>query len=125
MSVTDAIKEILKEKTGLDNNEIIELSKAAYGWEKTPPGNTPLLTIDPNLDISKDPRQANRNRRIGLMIYTVHDLFVNLYKHEKGKSSFKWFEEITEEEKYALLAEMYAVIGLAYRLIKKSEKYQP
>lgn len=125
MSVTDSIKEILKEKTGLDNNEIIKLSKAAYGWGETPPGNTPLLTIDPNLDISKDLRQANRNRRIGLMIYTVHDLFVNLYKHEKGKSSFKWFEEITEEEKHALLAEMYAVIGLAYRLIKKSEKYQP
>lgn len=109
----------------MDNNEIFKLSKAAYGWENITPGKIPLLTIDPNLDISKDKLQAHRNRRIGLMIYTVHDLYVNLYKHEKGKSSFKWFEEITEEEKYALLAEMYAVIGLVYRLIEKSEKYQP
>jgi hypothetical protein len=48
-----------------------------------------------------------------------------LAKHEKGKSSFKWFEDISDEEKYALLTEMYAVIGLAYRLIEKSEKCQP
>jgi len=118
MSVTDAIKEILKEKTGLDNNEIIELSQAAYGWaDVTSRDDPPILCIDKN--------KLPRNLRLGVMIYTIHDIFVNLAKHEKGKSSFKWFEDISDEEKYALLTEMYAVIGLAYRLIEKSEKCQP
>ena len=83
-----------------------------------------MLTIDPTLNVDRDNLKANRNRRIGVMIYAVHDLFVNLYKHEQGKDSFKWFEDATEEEKYELLTGMYAVIGLLYRLIEKSDTYQ-
>lgn len=122
MSITDPIKEILKEKTGLDDNEILRLSMAAYGWKEVTPGKDPILTVDPLLSI--EDKRAARNRRFGVFIYTVHDLFVNLFKHEKGKDSFKWFEDTTEEEKYKLRIEMYAVIGLIYRLIEKSERYQ-
>jgi len=126
ISITDPIKEILKEKTGLDDNEISKLSKSAYGWEGITQSNKPpLIVIDPVKDTKNDDTHRKRNLRFGAMVYTVHDLFVNLCKHEAGKDSFKWFDDTTEEEKYELLVEMYSVIGLIYRLIEKSEKYQP
>lgn len=119
ISVTDIIKEILEKETGLkfDKNEIFQLSQAAYGWKDVIHGNDfPLLTIDKE--------NLARNRRFGVMVYTVHDMFVNLCKHEKNKDSYKWFENVTEEEKYELVAEMYSLIGFIYKLIEKSEKYQ-
>ena len=120
MSVTDSIKDILEAKTGLTatKNEVFDLSRAAYGWEDvTAKKDPPILFIDKNNKV--------RNRRLGVMIYAIHDIFVNLAKHEKSEESFKWFENATEEEKYAMATGMYAIIGLAYTLIEKSEKYQP
>lgn len=119
MSVTDSIKDILKDKTGLAFNEVYALSKAAYGWDNISKIKTssPILCLDKN--------KTERNLRLGVMIYTIHDIFVNLAKHEEGKESFKWFENATLEEKYELAAGMYAIIGLIYRLIEKSENCQP
>lgn len=127
ISVTDAIRDLLKQKTGLNINEMIELSKDAYGWDAVSfkEGQNPVLTIVPNLKGNKKSREAKRNRHLGVMIYIVHDLFVNMYKHERGTDSARWFEDASVEEKYAIRKEMYAVIGLIYRLIEKSEKYQP
>lgn len=128
MSITDPIRDILKEKTGLNENEIFKLSTEAYGWKDVTPGKEPLLAIDPMLSSATGQdknKRAARNRRFGVVVYTIHDLFVNLCKHETDKDSFEWFEGTTDEEKYQLLVEMYAVIGLIYRLIEKSEMYQP
>jgi len=119
MSVTDSIKDILKAKTGstATKSEVFELSQAAYGWaDVTSKKDSPILCIDKNTPV--------RNRRLGVMIYTIHDIFVNLAKHGKGEESFKWFENATEEEKYAMVTGMYAIIGLVYTLIEKSEKCQ-
>lgn len=127
MSITDSIRDILKEKTGLNENEIFELSTEAYGWKDVIPGKEAILTIDPMLSSAtgkEKNKRAARNRRFGVVVYTIHDLFVNLCKHEKDKDSFEWFEGTTEEEKYQLLVEMYAIVGLIYRLIEKSDKYQ-
>ena len=120
LSVTDSIKDILEDKTGLKSTkgEIFNLSQAAYGWENvTSKKDPPILYIDKNKPV--------RNHRLGVMIYTIHDLFVNLPKHEKDEESFKWFKNATEEDKYAMATGMYAIIGLIYRLIEKSEEYQP
>lgn len=122
IAVTDAIIDLLKRKTGLDRNETLELSKLAYGWNAVNPKDDPILTIAPSQKDNATSWQAQRNRRLGVMIHTVHDLFVNTTKHEKSN---RWFEDATGEEKYAIRKEMYAVIGLIYRLIEKSEKYQP
>ena len=119
MSVTDSIKDILEAKTGLiaTKKEVYDLSQAAYGWTGvTSKKDPPILCIDKNTPV--------RNHRLGVMIYTIHDIFVNLAKHEKGEESFKWFENATEEEKYAMATGMYAIIGLVYTLIEKSEKCQ-
>ena len=122
IAVTDAIVDLLKRKTGLDRNETLELSKLAYGWNAVNPKDDPILTIVPSQKDNATSWQAQRNRRLGVMIHTVHDLFVNTTKHEKSN---RWFEDATGEEKYAIRKEMYAVIGLIYRLIEKSEEYQP
>jgi hypothetical protein len=122
MSVTDSIVDILKRKTGLQINEVRDLSKEAYGWSSVNPLNKDPLII---FDKRTDKHSKNRNLRLGVMIYAIHDIIVNSYKHEKGAESLEWFEDANEEEKYEILAEMYGAIGLMYRLIEKSEKYQP
>lgn len=128
ISVTDIIKTILKNKTGLSSNEIIILSKAAYGWKDVISTSThPLLLIDPAEKTATNERERDfairRNRHFGVMILNIHDLFVNLCKHKTGTDSFQWFEGSSEVEKYEILTGMYAVIGLIYKLIEKSENY--
>jgi hypothetical protein len=129
LSVTDSLKDILKQKTGLKTNEIHQLSKAAFGWNHVEKGKDPLLTIDSLLgkDKSKgdNQRRASRNRCFGVMIYAIHDLFVNMGKHDGGKESFKFFEGLSEEKKEELFTELCITIDLLYRLIEETEKYQP
>jgi len=128
ISVTDSIKTILKNKTGLSSNEIFYLSQAAYGWKSVSSSSThPLLMIDPAEKTATTTKERNyaikRNRHFGVMILNIHDLFVNLCKHKTGTDSFQWFEGSSEEEKYEILTGMYAVIGLIYKLIEKSVNY--
>jgi len=128
ISVTDIIKMILKNKTGLPNNEIVELSKAAYGWGNVISSNTqPLLMLDPAEKTASNNKEREyairRNRHFGVLILNIHDLFVNLSKHGTGTDSFRWFEGSSTEEKYEILAGMYATIGLIYKLIEKSVNY--
>ena len=117
LSITDPLKDILQRKTGLTHNEILKLTQDAYGWRDVNilKGSKSILAIDKNKEI--------RNARFGVLIYAFHDLFVNLYKHERGNDSFKWYEDLCEEERKRLLAEIYATVGLIYRLIENSEKY--
>ena len=116
MSVMDPIRDILQKKTGL-TKDIKELTMDAYGWGDIKlKSGTRLLTLG---NRSKNHRDA----RLGLMIYTIQDTFINMTKHDHGKDTFKWFEDDTEEEKYEIMSELYALIGLMYRLIEKSEKY--
>ncbi len=129
ISITDPLRDILKEKTGSKSNEIIELSKKAYGWTDVKGSGKPILTIDPlftdvNKNNQRTAQRAARNRRFGVMIYTIHDLFVNLYKHEKGMDSMKWFEDLPKDEKKAINTEMIVVVSLIYRLIGSSTKYK-
>jgi len=115
ISATDAIKDILIKRVGSSaiTKEIFEMSQIAYGWGDVTEGKSQLLTIDKI--------KRARNWRFGAMIYTIHDLFINMYKHERGKESLKWFEEAPPEERKVLIAEAYAIIDLIYRLILKSE----
>ena len=116
ISAMDPIRELLQKKTGL-NKDIKELTMDAYGWGDIKlKSGTRLLTLG---NKSKNHRDA----RLGLMIYTIQDIFINMCKHDQGKDSFKWFEDNTEEEKYEIMSELYALIGLICRLVEKSEKY--
>lgn len=119
LNAMQEIINVLKEKTGSKLNEVHQLSKIAYGWKDvTPSDDRAILTLT-------EEGRKYRDRCFGVMIHAMHDLFVNAAKHEKGKESFNWFENCSEEEKYEIIAEMYAVIGLIYRLIEKSEICQP
>lgn len=122
ISATDPIKELLIKKTGNNpnKNEIYGLSKLAYGWDEKNKGGWRIEPQDPILFLDKTNKR--RNRLFGIMVYIIHDLLVNLSKHEKGKESFKWLEESTKDDRETLIAEAYAVIDFIYRLIDKSEK---
>lgn len=125
MSITDPMRDLLKERTGLDDNEIIRLSQAAYGWEKViATSKPPLLLFDPTKDKPKENKHLNRNLRFGVMIYAIHDLFVNLHKHDVGKDSLQWFENSSKEEKDTLNAEMILIVDFMCRLIDKSKNQE-
>ena len=115
MSATDAIKDILIKRVGpsSDKLEIAPLSRVAYGWGDVVKSKTQLLALDKNF--------PPRNWRFGAMIYTIHDLFINMYKHERGTDSFKWYDEASPKERKILVAEAYAMIDFIYRLIEKSD----
>jgi hypothetical protein len=131
LSITRPLITLLQEKTQLTSNEIIELSKAAYGWTAVNPSvNVPLLTVDAQLNERKitereKKRILNRNADFGVMIYAVHDLLVNLEKHKRGQPSLHWFENASDVEKYRMLLEIKATVHFIHRLIKQSENYQP
>ncbi len=127
-NLTNCIRDILREKTDLNDNEIYRLSKVAYGWNDISEGTTiPKLVIDPVKDNPKANNKFHKRSNLffGAMIYAVHDLFVNQSKHGVGSESFKWFENSTDDEKKIIKAEVIATVDLIYRMIKKSEKYQP
>ena len=131
ISITRPIIDLLQQKTGLTSNEIIELSKDAYGWSSINfSGNNPILTVDVQINDksikSKEKKRIqHRNAVFGVMTYAVHDLLINLKKHKQGQPSFKWFENASEVEKYKMLFEIYGTLAFTRRLIDQSEKYQP
>lgn len=105
------VKELLLQKTGLKaSDSIMELSKKAYGWKDVQKGDNPKLLLSTEY----------HDRFFGVMIHAVHDLFVNMSKHEKGESSFKFFESMSEEEKLDILRDFHMTQDLILRLIEKS-----
>ena len=125
-SLTDPIRDILKTKTGSKSNEIYKLSQDAYGWEIIKEGkNPPILTLDPTFNNkNQNSTKKNRNLRFGVLIYAIHDLFINMAKHEKDNESFEWYEGATDEEKIEMTSQLLGTIGLVYNLIEKSERYR-
>jgi len=116
MNITGEIVKLLKNKTGLNDNELVELSRKAYGWNKvTDHESKNILTITKGKNIWRD-------KFLGVMIYAIHELFVNAAKHDKGKPEFEWFEKLNYEERCEILAGVVSTISLFYRLIDKSTK---
>lgn len=113
INVMEEIVKLLKRKTGLETNDLRTLSQEAYGWREVK-GEKGLLTLTSGQDNKRD-------RRFGVMIYTMYDLFVNPFKHEKGTQKFEWFEKCTEEEKYQIITGMYGALGMIYKLIERSK----
>jgi hypothetical protein len=113
----EPIVELLKQKTGLTRNEISYLSQQAYDWCNVTKGNNgPILSLTNN---------GYRDRFFGVMINALHEIFVNPYKHEKGKPSFAYYESMTDEEKLDVISEFYSVQNLLLRLIEKSKRVKP
>jgi hypothetical protein len=125
-SLTDSLRDILKTKTGSISNEIHKLSQEAYGWDIIKEGkNPPILTIDPTFNNkNQNNPKRNRNLRFGVLIYAIHDLFINMAKHEKDNESFEWYEGATEEEKIEMASQLLGTIGLVYKMVEKSEKFK-
>jgi hypothetical protein len=112
----EPVRTLLQQKTGLNLDSINELSKRAYDWKAVQKGdNGPILVL------SRD----YKDRDFGVMINSLHDLFVNGCKHELGKDSFRFFESMTEEEKMQTITEFHMTQNLLLRLIKKSKLSKP
>lgn len=109
----DPVRDLLQQKTGLTDGDIHKLSQRAYDWKNVEKGdNGSILALS----------GPYRDRHFGVMIYALHDLFVNPSKHEKGKPSFAYYESMTAEEKIDTLAEFNMAQDLILRLIEKSRR---
>jgi hypothetical protein len=117
-TVADSIEELLKRKTGENPDKFIELVQRAYGWG----GVTKRKGITPHLWIHNI---EEKNLRFGVMVYAFYDLIINEFKHEKGKEVLKWLETTSEIERYKVMTEIVASMGLLYRLIDHSSKRRP
>ena len=107
----EPVKTLLQKKTGLTLDTIHLLSQKAYDWDKVQRGDgNPFLNLcDPY-----------RDRHFGVLIYALHDLFVNEAKHGKGTETFSFFEAMTEEEKIQTVMEFHMAQDLVLTLIEKS-----
>lgn len=113
IAAMDPIKELLQQKTGLIQNDIHKLSKRAYDWRDISKGASgPLLELS----------YPYRDRYFGVMIQALQELFINPFKHDRGKTRFEYFETMTEEEKLGTALDYYAALSLIYRLIEKSKR---
>ncbi len=113
-TVADAVEDLLKEKTGENAQKFVELVAKAYGFGSVNPrGDGPLLHFHP---------KAEKNRRFGVMVYAFYDLIINSFKHEKGYETLEWLEGTTEAERWQIMTQIVAVMGLLYRLIDHSER---
>jgi hypothetical protein len=119
ISMLEKLVELLKDKTGSTDNELHNLSRFAYGWKEIAENPAPrVLTIT---GASIDYRDKERNLEFGIMIHALQHIFVDAKKHGVGKDSFKWFEHLSEADKLDVMTELYATVGLVYRMIEKSE----
>lgn len=139
VNVTNSLRVALQKKMGINGssddieaNEVIALSKAAFGWGNINLSNKdPLLTISPELRIIPDKSghrryepytEATRNMEFGVMIHAVHDLFTNFAKHKKDTEAFKWYEGLSEDEKFRILGQLAAALTIIHTLIDHCEK---
>jgi len=109
----EPVKILLQQKTGLTLDTICKLSQKAYDWKRVQKGdNGPILLLS----------GPYRDRLFGVMIHALHYMFVDPFKHEKGKLSFAFYESMTEEEKIDTLTEFHMAQNLILRLIEKSNR---
>jgi hypothetical protein len=118
-NIMEPVIQLLKKKTGSNETGIPELSKIAFGWE-----NITKFKDKPKLTITNGIRDF-RDNCFGVMIFSMHELFVNPSKHEKGKMSFEWFESLSNDQKKEVMLGVYSTLGLIYRIIENSKFRQP
>jgi len=140
LNVTKSLKNALQKKMeifgnseDIKSNEIIELSRAAFGWNNINPKSNadPILTINPQLEIrpnlSGNKRyyplsEHQRNMEFGIMIHAIHDLFTNFAKHKKNTDAFKWYDNLDEDNKYRIIAQLAAALTIIHTIIDNCEK---
>ncbi|KQC04805.1 MAG: hypothetical protein APR53_09480 [Methanoculleus sp. SDB] len=113
ISATDPIQDLIMKKTGLNERQFRELSRKAFGWNKVLPLGEPLIIIDSS--------NSEVNRRFGVLLYTIHDLFENKFKHERGLETFKWYHDATEEGKTIMRMQLNAILHFCYRMIDEAD----
>jgi len=117
--IMEPIVKLIKQKTGSSLNDLPKLSRFAFGWDTiTESRNKQKLTITNGI-------RPWRDQCFGVMINSIHELFVNPTKHEKGQMSFEWFEHLTEDERKDVMLGVYSTLGLMYKIIEKSKFRQP
>ncbi len=128
ISITDILKAELQKRTNLTEDSMNELSKAAFGWKKIENSEKPpILILDPENIGKKNhnpPSNTYRNQRLGLAIYTCEDMVRNLYIHEQGQQSFKWYESLTLKEKERITVQVQATIDLLLHILSHTQKYE-
>lgn len=140
LNVTSSLKNALQKKMGItensangNSNEVIELSRIAFGWKDIHQmdGLNSVLSINPELKIIPNEsgnkryvpaKEFQRNMEFGIMIHVIHDLFTNFAKHKKHTQAFEWYEQLGEDDKYRILGQLAAALSIIHTIIDHCEK---
>jgi hypothetical protein len=114
IAALDSLERLIENKTGLKERTFHNLTQKAFGWHEVKAGNHP-----PILEI--DPTNPALNRQFGVLIYTIHNLFENKFKHERGQETFKWYFDAPEEEKILLRMQLNSIAHFCYRMIETAD----
>ena len=113
ISALDSLEHLIEDKTGLKERDFFTLTQNAFGWKDIKPLGDPKIEIDPSKPIL--------NRRFGVLVYTLHDLFMNKFKHERGFETFSWYYDAPEEDKILIRIELNSILHFCYRMIESAE----
>lgn len=110
---TDCLESIINKRTGVQQSKFVDLTRAVFGWENVNPGNrTPILAFPGD---EKD--KYRRTAKFGVAVYSLHDLLVNVDKHQKGDEIFEWFNKLSEKEKELFSLECMITMDVLCKLI--------
>jgi hypothetical protein len=112
IAALDSLERLIENKTGLKERDFFSLTQKAFGWKDIKALGDPILEIDPTKTIL--------NRRFGILVYTLHDLFMNKFKHEKGFETFSWYYDAPEEDKILIRTELNSILHFCYRMIESA-----
>jgi len=126
---TDVLTDKLRKKTGSTAANFGDITKEAFGWNKILAKNSGKDEIPPKLILdqthltdfmSADNRIKQKNMRLGVFLYTIHDLFVNSTKHERDADSYAWIEQMLKENPQKMEIWMISLIQFSEVLLDKT-----
>lgn len=126
---TDVLTDKLRKKAGSRASNFGDITKEAFGWKNIQANNNSNGEIPPKLILdqthltnfmSKNTMIKQKNMRIGVFLYTIHDLFVNATKHERDDESYAWIDQMLKDNPQKMEIWMIALIQFSEALLDKT-----
>ena len=126
---TDVLIDKLRKKTGSTAPNFGDITKDAFGWNNIQAKNNGKSEIPPKLILdqthltdfmSAGNMVKQKNMRLGVFLYTIHDLFVNATKHKRDDESYAWIDQMLKDNPQKMEIWMISLIQFSEALLDKT-----